>query len=648
MKTYRLALLLALMITSCGGEQLAAATSLVPSPTETRLPSPTEIPTFIPTLVTTPGLGAELEKALVGADAFLPSGSEPLYNQAWLSNATDQYWGGTYLPYRLEGGVSVQMLGKPRQGCCDWDGKTQVRIWDWRDTGLEPRLWQDVRPVGRGLSSFFGRDADGHWWTVMTQIDWKIPEVALLGIFPVSSLDEKSMETIGMYPTEELSDFQIEPIGLYPEEEKIEGIENFLVREKDHLMLYELKAGQARQIWSTDQTLPGHFHLHSYIDPDGILDMTGDGRAEILVVWDLNDPALIDAYQIGNTESGVLRWLGRFDSTWQYMDVTGDGVAEFLVPDDPEKPSGWNVIRWDGDMFSKDEPLPRPKPISASPTSILREEELPSIPSSIVFPRNGNYEKWWRWSEGGGLPQELPQPPDNLSGDCAPYEFGGYAESCYSPAGRFKLVDVPAQIEGGYTGILDGLTNNTVTIFDSFVYTEGYNTFAWSRDEDFLLFAQGDYLGRLAKVDPVTGESQTVLSSSLCGLDLWHCEHFAVEAVTDPIVFLDGSLGFAFQSAYPSLYPPPGIYRLSPEFALTMLVALPFIDESKGFAPDMPSDPTYGYLLWSPDKSMFLFYDLFVENKSGIRTLLLGKADGSALWDLKEALPTIPRFLWER
>ncbi|HSL44409.1 MAG TPA: hypothetical protein VK897_13315 [Anaerolineales bacterium] len=80
-----------------------------------------------------------------------------------------------------------------------------------------------------------------------------------------------------------------------------------------------------------------------------------------------------------------------------------------------------------------------------------------------------------------------------------------------------------------------------------------------------------------------------------------------------------------------------------------MLAALPYIDESKGLGPDMsPCAPIYGSLLWSPDTSMFLFYDLFVGNKTGIRTLLLGKSDGSVLWDLRAALHNVNEFRWER
>jgi hypothetical protein len=274
-------------------------------------------------------------------------------------------------------------------------------------------------------------------------------------------------------------------------------------------------------------------------------------------------------------------------------------------------------------------------------------EALPPLSSDIVFPRAGNYQKWWHWPARGGPPEEMAKLPSHLSDDCAPVWTGGFGDACYSPAGRFKLVDVPAQIEGGYVGILDGLSNTRITMPDSFTYTEGYNTFAWSEDEKFLAFARGDNIARLTKVDPVTGESQTVWDSSLCGLNIWDCASYSLVAITDPIVFEDGSLGFAFQSSHPQLYPPPGIYRLSSEGELTRLVSLPLIDESKGLGPDT-SAPVYGYLLWSPDKSMFLFYDKFIGNKTGMRTLLLGKTDGSALWDLREVFPSEYEFRWQQ
>lgn len=641
MKTYFFILLFAILLVSCGGMPTSTPALLPPVATETQLPLPTATLFSTPTILPTPAIDPIVENGLVGAEAFLPAGTEPLKHLAWLTNATDSYRGGTFLPYRVDGGMNLLVLGRPRVGCCDWDGKTQVPLWDWHDKGLEPTLWQDIRPLGYDLSSFLGRDEKGHWWAVMTQVNWNVPEVVVSGMFPVSSLDNRPADALGLYPAEELGELQIEPIELYPGGERVKGVEHVLVREQNRLLLYEMKNGQARQTWSADQTLPGRFHLHSYADQSGSLDMTGDGRDEILVVWDLNVPPLIDAYQVGDSDSGVLQWLGRFDSTWQYMDVTGDGVPEFLQPGTSETPQTWQVIGWNGNTFTEGEVLHPPTPISPSPTVITSQEELPPIPSDIYFAFGGN--QWRRWSARGGLPEEMTEPPDDLSGDCAPFDFGGYGDACYSPAGRYKLVHVSAQIEGSYTGILDGLTNNTVTIFESFTYTEGYNTFAWSPDEKFLLFARGDGFARLAKINPVTGESQTVLNPSLCGLDFWHCNRFEREGVTDPVVFADGSLGFAFQSPNPALYPPPGIYRFSPQGELSMLVSLPWIDESKGV---MPSAPIYGYLLWSPDKSMFLFFDP-LEN-SGIRTLLLGKADGSALWDLQEALPNVRQFLWER
>jgi hypothetical protein len=628
--------------------------SCTSSPTPTSVPAtqssqPATRQTSLPTIAPTATVDPVLQKSLAGAEEFLPSGSDPLYHLAWFGSASDDYFGGTYLPYRTPEGISILVLGKPRQGCCEWDGKTQQPLWDWRDSGLKPTVWQDIRPVGSGQSSFLGRDADGHWWAVMTRLDWKTSELVVLGIFPVSSLDGRQAETIGLYPAQEMDDLQIERIGLLPEEENVRSLEHFLVREKSHLILYQMENARAREIWSADRSISGRFHVHSSADHAGSMDMTGDGRDEILIVWDLSFPKVIDAYQAVNLESDPMHWLGRFDSTRQYTDVTGDGVPEFLQPDNPEDPQKWQVTGWDGNTYAQRETLPRPQAISP-PAAIIRDpESLPALPGTLVFQRSGNYEQWWRLAPRGDLPDEMSKPPSHLFDDCAPNWNGGYGEACYSPAGRFKLVQVPAYIEGASTGILDGVTNNRVTVPDSFVYTDGYNTFAWSPDERFLLFARGDGVAGLAKVDPVDGASQTVLDSSLCGLDIWHCTRRGLEGFTDPIVFADGTLGFAFQSNSPSLYPPPGIYRLSPQAELTMLAALPFIDESKGIGPDMPdSAPIYGYLLWSPDKSMFLFRDLFVGNKTGIRTLLLGRVDGSALWDLREVFPDVNEFRWER
>jgi len=573
---------------------------------------------------------------LYGIQKLLPPGGRPLYDQAWYSFASGDYANAVYLPYRVSGGTSLLITGQP-EGNYGAEFDMHIRIWDWQDAGLNPTLWQEIRPMmidiafGSGSGSFLGRDENGQWWAIVIRIDLELSKVNLLGVMPVTDPDR----------------FQVKWMeGLDPKEAGLPNLEHFIVRDGDHVILYKIENMDVRKVWSEERVMVGRFRL----DPphDYGVDLTGDKRPEMLIIWEEGDPPSIDVYQINEDESDIIHWLGRFDSRLQFYDVTGDGLPDFLQPDNAEDPTEWQVISWNGNAFMPGGKFSRPQSFSPSPTNITYLGNLPPLPSNIIFRRQDFYQ-WWLWSWRGGWPEKMSKPPNQLGGDCSFHDYGGYGEACYSPAGRYKLVDIPAPIEGSDTGILDGITGNRVRIPDSFTYTQGYNTFAWSPDEKFLLMAQGDGIARLAKINPVSGERTIVWeSSSGCGLERSTC---SILALTDPVVFTDGSFGFAIQSSLLSAYPPPGIYRLSPDGELTMLVALPHIDESKGLSKNLPPyAPIYGYLLWSPDKSTFLYYDFFVGNKSGLRVLLLGRADGSALWDLRdigEPVHTIREFRWE-
>ncbi len=623
-----------LFLLSCA--TLPPATSIVatPLPSATGDSVPTHTASPSPTIVPTSTTSPYIQKALTGIDAFLSPGSQPLYNQAWMRSGTGDF-SSSFLPYiTADGGMSLLVIASPHEQNDTSTAQAPIRIWDWQDTDLQPKAWQEILPMdvgdSRGLSSFLGRDQNGQWWAVMSTIDWNVPELVLLGVFPIVSH----------------GDVQIEPVSLSPLEENADPTQ-FLLRTNERLILYEVKEDGPSELWSTDRVMSGWFHVHSYADSGGSVDMTGDGDQELLIVWDVNSPPLVDAYQYVKDGADVLHWLGRLDRSLQYTDINRDDIAEFLRPDNAEKPTEWQVIAWNGGTFEAAQTLSRPEHVSPLPIVVTNLDDLPRLSSDIVFQNRGNLQDWWRWSQSGGAPEKMSQPPKHLYDNCSPQMYGGYGDACFSPAGRYKLIDMPAGIEGSYTGILDGITGNKTAIPGSFVYTQGYPTFAWSPDEMFLLFAQGDGRAKLSKVDPVSGGQHTLFDYSLCGIDSLDCQYISADAITDPAAFEDGGLGFAVQSFSPALYPPPGIYRWSSGGELTLLAVLPYIDESKGSRENLHSSALYGHLLWSPDKSMFLFYDLFVGNKSGMRTLLLGRSDGSALWDLREALPDIYEFRWD-
>ena len=591
----------------------------------------TETPLFVENLTAVPTstIHPELQKLLYGVEMVLPAKAQPLFDRAWHCEAPHTYVSAVCLPYRISGGVSLMIIGQPRGQNGLWDVfEPPIRLWDWQDTGQVPSLWQEIRPLGDYTSSFLGRDSGNRWQAIISRLG-----------------ADSSYEVLSFLPVADPDRFQVNRIALSSESESSQTTNHLIVRDGDRMLLYPMGNSKPSEIWSAKRTLPGYFRVKS---PNLYqFDITGDDKQEVLVIWEEITPPVIDIYQVDHGGLEVLRWVGRVRDNWQFYDVTGDGLFDFLQPDNDESPQEWQIIRWDGNMFAADDKVSRPYPVGPPPVVISGLDDLPPLPSNLTY--RTDRDTWWQWSWTGGRPGQVPAPPHSLLNPPSDYCQYRYGDACNSPAGRYKLVEVPGSVEGSSVAIFDGLDGYQSIIPDTFVYAVGHNTFSWSLDEKFLVMGQAEMTARVVRVNAVNGEAAIVWQADACGVDPTTCGNVSeFFGVTDPVVFDDGSIGFAVQSYTNSLYPPSGIYRITPENELILLAILPPMDLSKVQSMPNASFASFsGRLLWSPDRSFFLFHGSRLGGKNGVGAVILGRADGSAVWDMSELFTEVQEFVWE-
>lgn len=95
----------------------------------------------------------------------------------------------------------------------------------------------------------------------------------------------------------------------------------------------------------------------------------------------------------------------------------------------------------------------------------------------------------------------------------------------------------------------------------------------------------------------------------------------------------DGSVIFAHQPCEQTEMA-PGVYGIAKNgTGLRRLAPLPYVSCHDIF-------PAFGDILWSPDGEMFLYL-------SQDQPLLLGRVDGSVLWDVREMLAGGRQFQWQ-
>lgn len=522
-----------------------------------------------------------------GFQSVLPDGVEILYDQSWEWAARRGCVPGGYVivvPYRLADG-SIGIAAIATKGRVSPSGAPTI-YWDWQQEAVGPRYWQEIRYFaelpGWILLSFLGLGEDGKWWLGVVHGPCHAP--SLYALLPVSNPDQTFLEA--------------EWIG----ENKL----LYWVLDGDRLTLYGWEDNEPVVLWVLHNVRGNAVHVRRQ-------DVTGDGQAELFLMWERAGRSnLLQIYQEAQ-EGFALR--GELEATYhQYVDTDGDGLAEYVWPVPPDHPNMWRVYGWDGERFGWKPPLV--KPLVPVPTRPITDN-LPPLPVDV-------YLGEWLWPREGGpmrLADGLPPISDETS--CPNGLPGERVISC-SPDCQFALIEVPGETEGGSLGIVSADESMRWEIPDSFIYVQGYSTFAWDPDSRFLIHARADGGEGLYRIDLYSGQVETLVPLG-ASWDEYQGRYFGA---VHPIVLPDGSILFTIQGADPAAYPSPGIYRLWPNGSLCLLADIPLVEPD-----DPPYGPVhYGGLVSSPRGDMFVYR----YNGSHGPFVLLGLTEGNSLWDLSE------------
>jgi hypothetical protein len=354
-------------------------------------------------------------------------------------------------------------------------------------------------------------------------------------------------------------------------------------------------------------------------------DLTGDGQPELVVAWPGSPPV----YQVYRPQNDRLALLGELAAEAQLADLEGDGAVEFLTPDAPFA-TFWREYRWSGQRFE----WAADRFVQAAPQAlpVTEPDGLPPLPANLYFNSAG---QWYVWPARGGQVSVMsadPPPAQACSGGTLTAD-----PACPSPNGRYDLVSLPGEGEGVWKAVREIETGAAARIPASFIYPSGRSDFAWSPGGAALYLARAGDGGALYRVNPATGVADLLFSAVGCGLNPENCSlERASLGFFSPYPHRSGWVGFAVQSAGPGLYPPPGVYRLEETGELSRIAGLPLLSTACLGEGGLPA---YGQLSWSPDGSLFLYQSPFVEGRPCPGpTLLLGRVDGSALWDVSGAL----------
>ncbi len=636
-------------------------------PTRTTGPRQTATVTQTPTITATP-LGIN-NPYLTGVEALLPEGSRPMRERAWRIGGEGPFWGFMILPVETvaedgdsvaedgDSGIDVALLGLPSGENGAWDRKTIYLLWMWSTENREPTAWAEIRMLPyapeQAERAFLARDQAGNWHVVPLFI---AEEVTAGPLLPVASPEDVSLAVV----------------------EKPDGT-LFVLRDGERIAVH----GENALLWEDPVSPDGLLRVIEGAPPSRV---DGKGPTELMLHWSGTTGA-------PGAEGGTLQLLQRTGGEMalaavvsgraQFLEINGDGFREFLLPDDVNNPTRWEVLRWDGERYA-----PAPALIMAEVTTpqaqrVTDWQNLPALPAALYL-RNTE-GRWAVWpEEGGALADFTGTPPEPQ-----PCTFGfGESIPCRSPDRRYEITAVPAELPptaapeatavptetilpeetatlapaptGGngtpaatasptatlapttaplprlVSGIRGG--GRTVEIPDTLNYT-GVSSFAWGPNG--LLMGWAGITGGLFQVNPATGATTPLIETVICNPALAACPQRSTGmGVISPRALPGGAIGFALQSTVPGQYPPPGIYRRDADGTLNLLADLRLLEP---YCVATRAGYDFGQVLWSPDGEAFLYYSP-PACLDGI--LLVGRTDGSALYDLSNLPGVITDIRW--
>jgi len=482
--------------------------------------------------------------------------------------------------------------------------------WTWTSLPESSQYqWQEIQPLIKGRLSntlaFFGLDGDGQWSLVI--VTGLCRTAQLSAILPVSDPTQAILE-------------------IYSETGVSEDV--FWLLEGKTLTTYRMVDGQAIPVFTLNDAPATSFSIWG---DRYFTDLNADGTPEIFIRW--GDPYNPSLDQILLQEGDGYRLIGEIEPGLQFADVDGDSKGEFLRPEPRESPSQWDVYQWKGDQFEWGQAFTR---LTAAQPFFPSETNLPRLPTDLYFWRDDN---WWVWPNTGGAVQPLSQPPTQKGQACRD-SASDHEVVSWSPDCRYAVLRVPGAVEGGHNVLLDTQTGREISIPNTFTYASGLSTFAWDPGSRYLIHARADGSEGLYRLQLPGGAVEPLMAMNIPAGTISPVNFFGA---VDPYVLPGGSIGFAVEGFRDWLYPPRGVYRLDTDGGLHMLADIPPLAHD-------PEDLEQSYparLHWSPDGSMFLYAaPASDEYPPSYQAILLGKADGSAVWDVTRILNGARDFQW--
>jgi hypothetical protein len=434
------------------------------------------------------------------------------------------------------------------------------------------------------------------------------------------------------------------------------------------------------------------------------LDWSGDGRRDDIVIRSDGGTAAL----FHTDGLGVGRWAYELKPPDQLVTADAAGAYEVVRPTD--SPTRWSVRVWNGATFEAAPPIddaplsPAPLPPTGLPSLPHDLFFVRPAPSTDGLP---SARQLFRWPAAGGDLQVVAGPaPDRFDSEWQPpeavdrdewqtgaqdrrticpgadsetsrcedlvgspdgrrlawtddvalrvwnleterelrlphvFETARYRPLTFSPPdGRYLLVSA-GHIEGGSFLVLDTRTGELQRVPDTFQYVSGRKYVQWFDQESFVLatYGTGSVLSRVMAADP---RRSVPLFASLSVPWLGAAEY----APFDPHVNADGHVGVVMRHRDTRLFRANGVFHLAPDGAWAPVAALPLMGPLPGAGV---AQDAYAETTWASDGSAYVLSYRRNDSDDWSRDLqiVVGLADGSAVWDVTEVLMGAENIRW--